>query len=236
MWKMVAGDLYHGFKPGFKRFMKQTAYIFPMIFWNLLIAPLILVSGQYILLYYAGMLPMMSAVILFGVYAGTVNKVFYLCPLSGDERRKYFVVSWGIRAGLPVFFSLLFEAVLCLLNRVSLQTAFLVVLTVAFFSAAMSVYAGSMNRNSSGAARSGGMPAGYTAWGAVILMLGIFAMFFLTALVGDVKKPRFNGMVTVFMWMLFFAHALAVLFVTARYFRRAIGCMVCYENGRKREL
>lgn len=235
MWKMVAGDLYHGFKPGMKRFMKQTAYIFPMIFWNLLIAPLILVSGQYILPYYAAMLPMICALMLFGVYGGRVNKVFYLCPLSADERRKYFVVAWGIRAAIPVFLSVLFEAVLCVLHRVSLPTAFLVVLTVAFFSAAMSMYAGSMSLDGSGTAQAGAMPPGYTVWGAIVLLLGIFVMFFLVALVGDVKKPRFHGMVTVFMWILFFAHMLAVTFVTARYFRRSVRCMACYENKRGRD-
>ncbi len=239
MWKMVWNDLRHGFFPGLKRMLKQFAEC-QLYLYLLSIIPIIFeLSGRDLAVYYAGTVPMVLAALLAGMYGGRINKVLYLCPLSADERRQYFIIFWAIRAGIPILVSLLSEGLLFILHLTGPLTFWLAVLTVAFFSLAEGMYGGFSERGGQGMPPEKRMPPGYTVWGAVILLLGISTMVFLAAAVGDMEKPRFNGPERVFVWILFFTHASAVLFVTIKYFPLAFRRMLYYEDmasGKSRTL
>ncbi|MDE7325707.1 MAG: hypothetical protein K2N63_05450 [Lachnospiraceae bacterium] len=230
MWKMVWGDLCYRLKPGLKQLSKQFLNYYLYLYLLGFLPLFFEFTWQYLLFYYAGMVPMILAMIFSSVFGGDVNKVLYLCPLSEAERKQYFLVSWGIRALIPSALCLLFEGILCGMHLISLGTALLVVLTVIFFSAVMGMYGGFMVRNADGVAQTDGMPPGYTVCGVVSLLLGIFTMVFLGAVVGDVEEPRFTGGEVGVMLLLFFLHGLTALFIHVKYFRPLMEHMICFEK------
>lgn len=231
MWKMVCNDLRHGFYPGIKRILKQFAnYYFYLYF--IVIAPVIFqFSGHHLLVYYAGILPMLIAMLLAVMYGAVVNKAFYLCPLSSAERRRYFIIAWGIRTGIPVLLSVFLTGLLLALHDISPQMFCFILLTVTFFSAAEGMYGGVAGRGEPGMAQEKRMPVGYTVWRIIILFLGIFTMVFWTVVADDREKLSLSALEWVFFWLLFFSHILAVLFTVAKYSRLVMERTVCYENA-----
>lgn len=234
MWKMVWNDLRHGFCPGLKQILKQMINYYLWLYLLGLFPVISEFSGRDLLVYYAGMLPMLLAILFASIYGSGGNIVFYLCPLSEEERRRYFMIFWGIRAGIPVLLSILSEGLLCVLGLISMPTFWLAVLTVAFFSAVQGMYGGIMNREEEGIARVKRMPPGYTVWGVLTLMLGLFTMVFLAGVVSDLEKPRYVGPERIFFLILFFCHALAALLAALKYFRLVMERMVCYEDIKTR--
>lgn len=225
MWKMVLSDMRYGIKPGLKKVFKQfiNYYIYLYL---MFLAPVILhLSGKYVLFYYSAILPMIFSMLLFTMYGEGVNKTLYLCPLSREDRRQYFLISWGIRAGLPSLSSLLFESVLCICGWISPITALLVVSSIVFFSSALGLY-----RNTQEISRQDSRLAHHGAWSAAVLLLGLFDIIFLAAIVGDVEEPRFTVGEVVLTLVLFFAHALTALTVILKYFRPVMEGLVCYEK------
>ena len=55
-------------------------------------------------------------------------------------------------------------------------------------------------------------------------------MCFLGAVVGDMEEPRFTGMEVEIMFVLFFLHGVAAIFVILRYVKPAMEYIIYYEK------
>lgn len=225
MWKMVLSDLRCGIKPGlkksFKRFINFYCYLYLMF-----LAPVFLsLSGKYFLFYYAFIIPMVFAMLLFTMYGDGVNKALYLCPLSKQERKQYFLIMWKVRAGLPLLLALLFQGALCISGWISPLIAVLVILSILFSSVVLGMYS-----NMQEMSRVDKRLVYHGAWYAVVLILGLFSGIFLVAIVGDIEEPRFTGMEVTVGVILFVAHALTSLAALVKFSRPVMENFVCYEK------
>ena len=230
MWKMVFSDLCYGIKPGLKKVLKNFVNYY-FYFYLMFLAPVFLhLSGWYFVFYIFSILPMIFAMLLLTMYGDGVNKALYLCPLSEQERRQYFLISWGIRAGLPSLLSLLFEGIFCISGWISPLVAVLVVISIALFSAALGLHS-----NMQEISRADKRLTYHSIWFAAVLFVGLFDVISLTLMVSDVEEPEFTKLEIVVALILFFAHALTALTMIVKYFRPVMENLVCYEKVRGQE-
>lgn len=230
MWKMVASDLYCEFKPGlkkaFKRFLNYYAYLYLVCF-----APILLhLSGKYLLYYYFAIIPMIFSLLFFTIYSGRPNKALYLCPLSAAQRKQYFLISWGIRAGLPSLLSLFLEGALFFSGMLSLSMALLVIASITFLSMTINLRGNAQNLG-----RGDKKFAYYDLWNALVLILGILVVILLSTMVGDLRDPRFNDFGGGLAIFLFFLCALTTLIVIVKYLPPVMEKMIDYEHEEEKE-
>ncbi|MDE7212369.1 MAG: hypothetical protein K2O03_13130, partial [Lachnospiraceae bacterium] len=162
---------------------------------------------------------------LFSMYGDGVNKALYLCPLSKQQRRQYFLIMWKVRAGLPSLLALLFQGALCISGWISPPIAVLVILSIVFSCVVLGMYS---NMQEMGKADKRLVYHGI--WYAVVLILGLFSVIFLVAIVGDIEEPRFTGMEVTVGVILFVAHALTSLAAIVKFSRPFMENFVCYEK------
>lgn len=225
MWKMVVSDLCYEFKPGlkkaFKKFINWYSYLY-----LLGMAPILLhISSDRLLCYYFAIVPMILAAISFTIYSGRPSKAFYLCPLSTAQREQYFLISWGIRAGVPSLLSLLLESALFLVGKLSLITALVMIASNIFLSMMVN-----LRGNTKDLGGEDKRFAYYDLWNALALGLGMFVIIFLSAIIDDIETPRFTDVGGGLILVLFFFDVLATLVIIVKYFHPVMEKMIEYEE------
>lgn len=231
MWRMVLDDLRYGAKPGLKQMFRQFGSWY-LYFYMLFIAPMIFhLENKHLLVYYFAFLPMFLALMLSRMYAGRANKVLHLCPLSRGERKRYWLISWGIRTGAPVLLSLLLNGILLLLEIFSLPAFAVIVITNMLYSAAMNLYCQPVKDATRFAEQRYPLPGHYEVWNAAVQISGLLTIVFVTAVVGDFQEPRYSttGEIVVSLLM-FFCHTLLAFLMIVKYFRPVMEHAVTYED------
>lgn len=235
MWKMVLGDMRYGAKEGVKQVFREPGswYIY---FYLLAFAPVFFdIGGGYLLSYYFALVPMLLALLMSRMYAGRADKALYLCPLSREERKRYWLISWALRAGAPVLLSLLLNGALLALGILSLLPFVLVAATNFLYAAAVNLYCRPVRDSSRFMERRYPLPGHYEAWNVAVQLFGVITILAATGLADDLRKTEgASAFDTAAVLALFFCHALPAVLMLVKYFRPVLEHEAVYEEAAAR--
>ena len=234
MWRMVLDDFRCGAGARLKRALKSCY----MYLYSILYMPIFLhfESGYIICFFFFG-IPMLSAILLSRMYGGKMNKTLYLCPMSEDDRRKYWLVLWGIRTGFPTGLSLLLNGAL-LAFRVLPAVMFLVVTVMtALHAAALNLYCPPMEGDGV-SEKKHPLPGSYEVWDVFLQVISLVTIAFLAEILDDAAEAKRAG-AEILVIPLLVGHAVLAVCMLGKYFRPVLEYIAQYEilpqSGQKNE-
>lgn len=223
MWKMVLLDYRYHFKEGVKREAGKNGYFFYLY---LLTFPLIFYRISFV--YYASFIPMLLGLLLSRMYGGERNKTLFLCPLSREERIKYFKTGYGIRTLFPISCLWVTNIILMLAGKRERILGLLIGLVATAYILAVNMYCQPVKKKSVLVEETYHLPGSYEVWNVIIQIGGILT-------VGIMEFAALEGKEMIRSWewgllvIMAIGYLLLVLRIIQKYYEPVMEQTVDYE-------
>ena len=140
MYKMVLKDYRLHFKDSFKNLYNSGWYIY---FYLIVMGPMIINKEEPLnagLNYYFTFIPFIIALMLSRMYSGLMGKTFYLCPLSKEQRKSYFITGMKLRIIVPILLFIILDGILLIVKFESLFLFFAKLFVISCAAVSFNIY------------------------------------------------------------------------------------------------
>lgn len=140
MYKMVLKDYRLHFKDSLKNLYNSGWYVYIYMAGML---PIITDSSDSIrdlLNYYFTFIPFIIALMLSRMYCGLMGKNFYLCPLSKEQRKSYFIAGMKLRITFPIVLFIILDGILMIIKFESLFLFFAKLFVISCAAVSFNIY------------------------------------------------------------------------------------------------
>lgn len=235
MWKMVWKDFCCGGGNGYEQPLFKISFIYVYV---IIYVPLFFhLERKYVLCLALLCLSMLTAMLLSRRYGGKLNKTLYLCPMSAGDRRKYWLCSWIMRAGLSAGLSLLLSGALLAAGIFPTAAFFTASATAALHATAINLYCPPLESDWLYEKRHP-LPGSYEVWDICLQITGVLTIAFLVGILSDSAHPELSGP-ELLIYPLFAGHTVLAVCMIWKYFRPVLKYMERYESlpqdGKKQE-
>lgn len=180
MYKMVLQDYRLHFKDSLKNLYNSGWYIYIYL---IVMGPMVLDAGDSLeagLKYYFAFIPFMIALMLSRMYSGLMGKTFYLCPLSKEQRKSYFLAGMKLRILFPISLFILLNSILLILKFDSILLFFAKLLVVSCAAVSFNIYCQPVIKSPNSMERSYPLLGNYELYNITSQFIAIFALFLFT--------------------------------------------------------
>lgn len=231
MIRLVLNHFRYNFKPGLKSCYNQFAewYIY---FYMLVMVPLLMREKMNEAAYYGLLIPMLVGILASRIYGGRMDKALFLCPVTVQQRKEFYLLSYWIRTLGAAFLLLLNCLLLYLFGKMTLFGAVVSLLVGLPFLFAVNVYCRPREKSSAALGRKYDLPGSYELWNVGLQIAALISVVVVASCAGErlTDLYAFDAVMLIFSvgFSLFFSFGILI-----KYSRPVLECSLYYEPAAK---
>lgn len=172
MLRMVLDDYMHSFRTAWKDGINAMAWI---LYFDWLVCVPVCFGLESIKFLFGG-ISMMIGILLARMYPNQMGKIFFLCPLTKQDRKKYLETGYWLRVSIPMIICISTGAVSLAAGYLSLFYYLMICLMVFFFVIGVNIYCLPDKPSIYITQRKYQLPGVYEVWNILIQAVGILGM------------------------------------------------------------